>query len=188
MNIQKIIQRTGRNITKFFMGHSVGNPGFLSWFNPSGWSKTDLLRQYKRYVYTIVSSIAENCAGLNLEMLQRVNGGDKQLHDHELLALLRKPNPMESQFQFLERHFTFMELMGESFWYIARGTKTGKPRELYLLRPDLVEVVIDKQDPRGLVKGYMLSKSNGDKIPFDKEEILHFKYPNPMNPYEIWEV
>lgn len=183
MNIQKILQRTGRNITKFFLGNSIASPGFVSWFNPSGWTKTDLLKQYRRYVYTIVASIAENCAGLEPEVFQRMNSGEKEIFNHELLALLRKPNPMESQFQFLERHFTFMELMGESFWYVARGTKTGKPRELYLLRPDLVDVVIDTQDPRGLVKGYTYSKGNGEKIPFDKEEILHFKYPNPMNPY-----
>lgn len=183
MNIQKLVQRTGRNITKFFLGHSIGDPAFINWFNPSSWNKTDYLRQYKRYVYTIVSSIAENCAGLNPEMYQRMSGRDKQLPSHELLLLLRRPNPKESQFQFLEAHFTYMELMGESFWYVVRGTRTGKPRELYLLRPDLVDVVVDKKDPRGLVKGYLLSKGNGESIPFDKEEILHFKYTNPLNPY-----
>ncbi len=162
MNIKTILQKTGNSITKFFLGHSIGNPGFLSWFNPSGWRKTDLLKQYTRYVYTIVSSISENCAGLDPEVYQRIGNRDKQVFNHEILDLLKKPNPMESQFQFLERHFTFMELMGESFWYLVRGSKTGKPRELYLLRPDLVDVVIDKQDPRGLVKGYTLSKiSNG---------------------------
>ncbi len=183
MNIKTILQRTGNGISKFFLGNSIANPGFLSWYNPSSWSKTDLLKQYKRYVYTIVSSIAENCAGLQPEAYQRMAKGDVMINNHEILKLLRKPNPMESQFQFLERHFTFMELMGESFWYLARGSKTGKPREIYLLRPDLVDVVIDTQDPRGLVKGYTFSKGNGEKIPFDKEEILHFKYPNPMNPY-----
>ena len=183
MNIQKTLQRASHNISKFFLGNSIGSPGFISWFSPSNWSKTDLLNQYRRYVYTIVSSIAENCAGLEPEMYQRIGQGDKQIFDHELLTLLRKPNPMESQFQFLERHFTYMDLIGESFWYIARGVRTGKPKELYLLRPDLVDVVLDKQDPRGLVKGYLLSKGNGEKTAFDKEEILHFKYPNPLNPY-----
>ena len=183
MNIQKTLQRVSHNISKFFLGNSIGSPGFISWFSPSNWSKTDLLNQYRRYVYTIVSSIAENCAGLEPEMYQRIGQGDKQIFDHELLTLLRRPNPMESQFQFLERHFTYMDLIGESFWYIARGVRTGKPKELYLLRPDLVDVVLDKQDPRGLVKGYLLSKGNGEKTAFDKEEILHFKYPNPLNPY-----
>ena len=121
MNIQTIFKNAGKNISKFFLGNSIGSPGFISWFSPSNWSKTDLLNQYRRYVYTIVSSIAENCAGLEPEMYQRIGQGDKQIFDHELLTLLRRPNPMESQFQFLERHFTYMDLMGESFWYIARG-------------------------------------------------------------------
>lgn len=183
MNIKTILRRTGDSISKFFLGNSIGSPGFINWFNPSSWSKTDLLRQYQRYVYTIVSSIAENCAGLEPEVYKRGSSGDILMKNHELLGLLRRPNPMESQFQFLEMHFTLMELMGESFWYLVRGSKTGKPRELYLLRPDLVDVVIDKEDPRGLVKGYLFNKGNGEKIAFDKEEILHFKMPNPMNKY-----
>ncbi len=183
MNIQTIFKNAGKNISKFFLGNSIGSPAVMSWFNPSNWSKTDYLRQYKNYVYSIVSSIAENCAGLEPEVYQRRAGGDKQVLSHDLLSLLRKPNPMESQFQFFERHFTFMELTGESFWYLVRGERSKKIREMYLLRPDLVDLVIDKDDPRGGVKGYVLNNRAGSKIPFDKEEILHFKYANPINPY-----
>ena len=184
MNINTIIKRTANSIGKFFLGNSVGSPSFVSWFMPGTWSKADMLRQYKRYVYSIVSTIAESAAAIELEMYKSGRMGNSvPLYNHEFLKLMKKPNPMESQFQFLERHFTFMELAGESFWYLARGAKTGLPREMYLLRPDLMDVVIDKSDPRGLVKGYLLHKGDGKDVAFDREEILHFKLPNPLNPY-----
>jgi HK97 family phage portal protein len=46
-----------------------------------------------------------------------------------------------------------------------------------------MEVLIDKKDPRALVSGYKLHKLGGDEQVFKKEEVLHFKLPNPKYPY-----
>lgn len=162
-----------------FLYNSVSSAGFWSWVLPEEWTKAHLIKQYTRVVYSIVNAIAQNAAKVNFNVMR----GDKPLENHDFLTLMRKPNPMMSQFQFLELHFTYMKLTGEAYWYIASGQRSGTPRELYLLPPDAMQVVIDKNDPRGLVKGYQLTKKDGKKIPFDIDEVLHFKMPNPHNPY-----
>lgn len=162
-----------------FLGNSVGSSGFWSWVLPGEWTKTHLIKQYTRVVYSIISAIAQDAAKVDFDVVR----GDKPLDNHDFLTLMKRPNPMMSQFQFLELHFTFLKLCGESFWYIATGVRSGKPRELYLLRPDQMQVVVNKDDPRGLVKGYVMTKPDGKKVPFDADEILHFKMPNPSNPY-----
>jgi HK97 family phage portal protein len=126
-------------------------------------------------VYTVVTAIAESAAKIEFD----VQRNDESVTNHDFLKLMRRPNPNASQFQFLEMHFTFMNLMGESYWYIVRGNKTLKPKEIYLIRPDCMEVVLDKD---GEVSGYVLTKPGGVKVPFDKEEILHHKLPNPYDP------
>lgn len=166
------------SVAKFFLGNSEPETGFWSWAMPGEWKGKDLMAQYTRYVYAIVSAIAEEAAKVEFEVMK----GDKELKTHPFLELMKKPNPDSSQFQFLEMHFTYMKLMGESFWYLARGEKTKKVKELYLLRPDLMDLVVDKDSPSGAIKGYVLKGANGKKTPFDKEEILHFKMPNPSNP------
>lgn len=167
------------SIGKFFLGNSIPGAGFWNWIIPGEWTRTDLIKQYAGVVFTVVSAIAEEAAKIDFE----VKRGDRPVLDHEFLKLIRRPNPDYSQFQFLELHFTFLKLMGESYWYVVRGKKSKKPKELYLLRPDLVQVVVDENSATGSVKGYVLIKPNGDKVPFDKDEILHFKMPNPSNPY-----
>lgn len=172
-------------IGKYFLG-SDGVPmdGFWGWATPGGWSKRSFLKQYVRYVYTIVSARASEAAKINLEVYKN----DKIAGSHPLLTLLKKPNPEQSQFQFLELHFTYMDLAGESFWYIARGAKSAKPKEIHLLRPDLVtpkrnkEFADGKDNPRGMVTHYEMELGNGKKQRFETTEILHFKLPNPNDP------
>jgi HK97 family phage portal protein len=167
----------GKRVAKFFLGNST--PGLWSWAFPGSWSKTDLLKQYTRQVYPIVSAIAEDAAKIEFE----IERNEKPVTRHPFFDLIKMPNPDTSQFQFLEAHFTFMKLSGESFWYLAKGERTQKPKELYLLRPDLMEVAIDMSDPRGLVSGYVFNKLDGTKQTFDRNEVIHFKMPNPLNPY-----
>lgn len=171
------------NRIKSFLGGSFG-ASMWGWAVPGKWNKTDFLKQYTRYTHSIVSLIAENSAKIEFEMKQKNDKGVLLPNfSHPFLKLIRKPNPMFSQFQFLELHFTFMGLCGESFWYVAKGEKTGEPKELYLLRPDLIDVAIDDKDPRGLVAGYVLDLGSGKKQTFNPDEIIHFKLPNPLNPH-----
>lgn len=167
------------SIGKFFLGNSIPGAGLWSWARPGEWGKGDLLFQYTRVVYTVVSAIAEDAAKIDFE----IKKGEMPVKKHAFLDLIKKPNPDYSQFQFLELHFTYLKLMGESYWYVVRGKKFKQPKELYLIRPDLMKVVVDEQSPTGEVEGYVMTKPDGTKIPFDKEEILHFKMPNPWDRY-----
>lgn len=174
------LKKLGVSVSKFFLGHSLPvSGGFWGWGTPRQWGRSDLLLQYSRYVYAVISAIAEEAAKVDFE----VSKGGKPQITHPFIKLIAKPNPYASQFQFLEMHFTYMKLCGESFWYLVKGENSLKPKQLYLLRPDLVEVVPDKDSPTGAVKGYALSKDDGTKQPFEPDEILHFKMPNPLNPY-----
>lgn len=180
MDFKKIFQGIG----KFFLGGSNFGSTVWSWAFPGGWSKNDLVLQYRRYVYSVVSTIAENAARVDFEIKKKnLKNEFITVDSHPFLDLIRKPNPMQSQFQFMELHFTFLKLTGESFWYIAKGETSLKPKELYILRPDLMEVAIDKTDPRGLVSGYVLNKPTGERITLEPDEVVHFKLPNPFNAY-----
>lgn len=178
-----ILKDVRKTIGKFFLGSPVSY-GLWSWVMPGKWGRKDLLDQYKNYIYTIIGSIAEESAKIDfMAERTRKDGAKIPITTHPFITMIKRPNPDYSQFQFLEMHFTYFKLMGESFWYIARGERSKKPKEFYLLRPDLVEVAVDDKDPRGLVTGYSLLKPDGKRITFEKDEILHFKKPNPKNPY-----
>lgn len=183
MNIFNAI-RSNLNKIKSFLGGSAQSVSSWVWGTPDEVDRRSLITKYERYVYPIISAIAENAAKVEL-VVKRVSarGNETIIKNHPFLQIMRKPNPDWSKFQFLEMHFTFMKLCGESFWYIAKGEKTGIPREFYLLRPDLMQVIIDPTSPVGAVGSYVLRMRNGQSQAFKKEEILHFKMPNPENAY-----
>lgn len=160
------------------LGSSIAS---WQWQLPGRWSKRQQLEQYNRYVYTIVSAFALDFAKSKYKMIREI-GKTSQEIDHELVRLLDNPNPNQSGFQFREMHAVYMKLAGESFWYRVNGGVSGKPKELYLLRPDLVDVEVSK-DKIGSVDRYILHLPDGTKEDFLPNEIIHHKYANPLNPW-----
>lgn len=178
------LRKIARGVTKFFMGWRSTGSIMWNWSLPGQWGKEQLIRQYTRYVYPIVAAISENAAKADFKVERQLETTVSPQIKHPFLTLLKRPNPMQSQFQFLEMHYTFMKLCGESYWYIVRGENSKKPKMLILLRPDMMKVVVDESsnNPLGLVTGYVM-KRNGVDVPFEKDEILHHKMPNPFDPY-----
>lgn len=146
------------------------------------------LEAYKGIVYACVNLIGESMAGGYEPIFSRRHGDQwEDVGDHELLRLLNNPGGKDlkatsfSMYDLVQATASFLELQGECFWYMARGVTTGRPREIIILRPDKVGIAIDKTT--GDVTGYFLRRSMGDPVPFEVEEILHFKDFNPKNPY-----
>lgn len=179
-----MFKRLSQTVSKF-LGHSLwSSSGIWAWAIPEGWTKSDLIRQYQRVVFPVISAIAEDAAKITFLVYKDTDDDDIPLKRHEFVQAMKRPNPDQSQFQFLELHFTYLKLVGECYWYVVKNKLTKKPQEFYILRPEMMTVVVSKtNNPLGLVTGYVLNKPDGSKIPFDIDEILHFKMPNPSNPY-----
>ena len=178
-----MFKRFFRSIGKF-LGNSLTSAGIWGWTQPGQWSRADLIKQYTRVMYAVISAIAEDAAKITFVVYKDTEPDDTPIKGHEFVKIMKRPNPDYSQFQFLELHFTYLKTVGESYWYILRNALTKRPQEFYLLRPDLMQVVVPKQNnPLGLVGGYVMVKPDGVKVPFEKDEIMHFKMPNPTNPY-----
>lgn len=97
---------------------------------------------------------------------------------HPLYLLYNYPNPIQrSASDFVHLYAMLTEIYGETFWYLVRGEQSNKIKEIYLLNPSQMELVMDN----GELVGYVLHKSNGQQIPFGLDEIYHDKLPNPFN-------
>ena len=158
--------------------------GAFTTFNRKGLkvlSREDLLREYQNLVYICINLIADEVSKYEPKLF-RPSGNDRNpVIKHPLLDLVHKPNASMSQSEFFEAHQVYSELSGEVFWYTPRGEQTGKPKEIILLRPDRMHLVID--DRTGDVIGYTMKKVDGTDIPFEVDEIVHIKEFNPINPY-----
>ena len=139
---------------------------------------TDHLYVYEKYTWTYASIyvIANAAAGVELKFYDMSSEKPKELIDDEMRKVLENPNPIADEYDIWEATYSFLELTGNCYWELVRN-KNNKIEEIYVLRPDRMKIV---GDPKKLVGKYIY-EINGKTMEFDPNEILHFRYFNPLN-------
>lgn len=171
MNIKDLFSWTKKAVSAPFVG--LFGQRFQNYLG-TGKSR-QYLTEYRNWVFACVQARGEEVGNIQLRLMK--NG--EEIEDGELLDLLYKVNPTMTKSDLFFGTQAFLDLEGNAFWFLARDNDgKGKIKEIWLLRPDRVQAVIDESNPL-LVKGYVYIQKQGQKIPFDAKEILHFKNFNP---------
>jgi len=100
----------------------------------------------------------------------------EEVVSHPFIDLMQNVNPYENRFDLFELTELFQELTGNAYWYIIRN-QLNTPSQLWVLPPQYMQVVTGKDR---LVAGYVYRRG-AVIIPFDPEEICHFKFPSPTS-------
>jgi len=104
--------------------------------------------------------------------------GAEEIISHPYLDLMKNVNKFMNQFDLWEKTQLHLELVGNAYWYIVKNN-LGIPVEIWIVPPQRMQVVPDRTE---FIKGYIYS-SGMEKVPFTEDEIIHFKFPHPNNPY-----
>jgi len=100
--------------------------------------------------------------------------------DHPLLTMLRNVNPIHNSFDLWELTALYQEVHGSAYWLVPDGP-LGVPEEIWILP---AQNVIPKRTPdsRNIVDYYQY-RTGAREQRFSPREIVHFRYPNPRDPY-----
>lgn len=161
-----------RAMVAFFGGHPVWTPRDYGHLAHESY-------EANATVFACVNTIARAVAGVPWLLYQLPAspwGRIEEIEDHPLLELIERPNPWQGQAAFFESLVGFLLLSGNSY-VLAVGPERGMPRELYLLRPDRVQVLPDE---RNLVRGYRYTV-NGIPHDYVNGEVLHIRLFHPRN-------
>ena len=159
-----------------------------NYFNAGGlmpsanFSSEGMLGLYQNvgWLHAVVFRIALGCSEVEWTLFDTTNQDKpKQIYKHPILSLLKLVNPFQTSNEFIALDTIYNELLGESFWALNFNA-LGEPAEIILPYPNKMSVVLAQNFP--FVKGYVYG-TGADAIPFDVNEIIHFKYPNPLNQY-----
>src|SRR3990170_616017 len=96
------------------------------------------LDEYRGWVFACVQARSEAVGAIELKLEK----GDKEVENHELLDLLYKVNPSTTKEDLFMGTQAYLDLEGNAFWFLARD-KDGKGaiKEIWLLRPDKISIV-----------------------------------------------
>ena len=154
----------------------------LAWLHgrPAAWSEdpAEQVRHHKHWVYAAVQAIAFHIAGARLALYARKRSGVEEVTDHPFLDLMNRVNPFHTRFWLWAQTMTFLELTGNAYWHIAHN-RLDVPAEIWLAHSQYMRVIPDRHE---FIRGYVYARG-GEEIQFRRDEIVHLKYPNPMNPY-----
>ena len=130
------------------------------------------------WLFGCISRIASSVASTEWKLYQ-VNGrGKEEIERHPLLDMLNYVNPFQTGQELFEITQMYLDLAGESFWVLNRNG-WGTPVEVWPAPPSRMQVVPSKKK---FIAGYIYQYGT-DIVPFETDEIIHIKYPNPANPY-----
>lgn len=134
-------------------------------------------------VYSCIRKIATTAPAASLRV-ERIVDGQREAVDSELTKLFQFPNPYLSAFEFQEIIHTYLNLIGECFLIkVGLGRSAGRPLnkpELWFARPDRMHPVPAEKK----LLGYVYISEDGRRTPFTTDEIIHVKYPNPLDQWE----
>ncbi len=132
------------------------------------------------WYHAVVFRIALGCSEVKW-VLNDVSNREKPkiIYKHKILDTLHTVNPFQTSNEFIALNIIYWEQSGESFWAINKNG-LSEPAEYVLPYPDKMSVVPAKDFP--YVKGYVYGTGE-NAVPFEIDEIIHFKYPNPSNQY-----
>lgn len=169
--VERVLQSTGES--------------FSTWVNTYSKyrSRRQFLRLYRGIVMTCIAAIAEDVAKYQAVYSKKDGRTGKLLaQQHEFDKVLERPNPrLTSKFDLFVATQSFLELVGNAYWYLSVEERSRKVREIYLMRPDRVAVATDRKT--GDIVGYTFRNDDGTEIPLDVDEVQHFKTFNPENEY-----
>ncbi|GFY79952.1 phage portal protein, HK97 family [Trichonephila inaurata madagascariensis] len=154
------------------------------------WSKRDYVsfaeEGYIKNViaFRAINMIASAASSVPFTLCQLTEQGKSQLKIHPLLKLLYSPNPMTSKSEFIEGIVTYRLVNGNSYILMVESQNSRKPpTELYLLRPDRVEIVPGRNNVPYIYRYAINNNSYDFKVDklTGRSAVLHLKTFNPLN-------
>ena len=100
---------------------------------------------------------------------------------HAVLDLLAAPNPLMDFCEFIEVSVQHYDTAGEYIWVLNHGSiRAAGPLEIWPIRPDRMRVVTSDTEA---LTGYVYVSPDGERVPLLKEQVIHIRRPNPLDPY-----
>ena len=127
-----------------------------------------------------VKRIADAIAFHEWEILDKQTKKPVENMDAPVVQIFKNPNPMQTYLEFIEELVWFWIPLGNAFIWKRKSLVPGVPMQLWVLRPDRIEIV---PDPEMGIKEFRYNAGGLKPIVFPRDELIHIKFPNPKHPF-----
>lgn len=173
-------------------GYRKADPVQADWLRVTAESEADNLpgidlprRQLELYqklswVQSAVAAVARTAATTPFGVSSLKGEQTQAEENHAFELLLNRPNPLMSRFELLEATVSYHALTGNAYWWLNRKNENAEPDEIWVIPSYRVKPV---PDGKLFIRGYIYETGNGDELPLERHEVVHFKRFHPLNPF-----
>lgn len=131
-------------------------------------------------VFAAASLRARNMSGLELRLYAGFGPDKREITSGTAYDLVHHVNPFWTRRRLERMDELSMCIWGESFWAVERDQRG--PREIWWCKPTQLRPV---PDAKRYLKGFLyLPLTGGPPIPFTPDEVVWFRYPNPVDEFQ----
>jgi len=137
----------------------------------------DLMRPYLDcpHLQIVINKRAEMMSNMSVKLFDIKE--DKEIENHAVLDLLKKPTPIQSFEEWVTQYSIYKDIFASNFIYKLRATSTSDPKALWNLPSGLMEVLwtgkMFKQTKiEDIIKEYIL-KWNGQEEKYQVSDIIY---------------
>jgi HK97 family phage portal protein len=108
----------------------------------------------------------------------------EEITDHPLVTLLNAPTaPINTlgSFDLWELTTLYQEVIGSAYWYLEKDPLLDVPIRIWVLPSQNVTPMREANSPN--LVDYFRYRTGTTEQRFDPSEIIHFRYPDPRDPY-----
>lgn len=180
-SISKRFDVTSRRLTeKVPFVHLFGHEKTYGAPQPQDFSR--FIASYKSWAYACAWKNAISVAKTDINLYKRkiVNNSEELdlITEHPFIEVLNAVNPFSNKFELLTITELNLELTGNAYWWMPKS-ELRVPYMIWNIPSHWVKIVPSKEK---FVEGYVVQVPNSGKlIPFDEEEIIHFRFPSPFD-------
>lgn len=137
---------------------------------------------YISWAYACISRNAFSVAKGNLRLYKTLRSSIgkeyEEITDHPFLDLMDNVNPYFNKFELWCLTVTFLDLTGNAYWWLVKD-QLGVPRAIWNIPAHWMKIAPSKTE---FIAGYVMQQPGfPDVVPFQPDEIVHFKYPSPYS-------
>lgn len=129
-------------------------------------------------IFSVISLRARLMSSLELGVYHGSGSKKKDASGSPAAQLLQHVNPFWTPRRLARMDELSMCLWGESYWAVER--RKGQPAEVWWMKPSRVRPVPHES---GYIQGYLYESVTGQQITFRADEVIWFRYPNPIDEF-----
>ena len=103
---------------------------------------------------------------------------EEVVDSHPIIDLLHNVNPVYNGFDLMAQRILYGELTGNSYMAVIFDEALGVPTQLWPMPSQWTTIVPDRKE---FVKGYVYGAPGNEPLEFGRDEVIHFRRPNPAD-------